>query len=77
MTMAIATQEQVEIEGSLKKVKAAPVEEISVATALDLETALRLLQKMANEGLVALQPSRKYPQEEIAVGTDKLLRNAR
>ena len=68
----MVTQDQIEIEGFLKKVKAAPVEEISVATALDLERAHELLQKMAGEGLVYLQPSRKYDGAKIAVGTNKL-----
>jgi DNA-binding IclR family transcriptional regulator len=71
----MATQGQDEIEGFLKKVKAAPVEEISVAASLDVEKAEALLQKMVAEGLVDLRPSRRYDGAMIAVGTNKLLLN--
>lgn len=71
----MVTQEQIQIEGFLRKVKAAPIEEISVAASLDVERADELLREMADEGLVDLQPSRRYRGSKIAVGTDKLLRN--
>jgi RIO-like serine/threonine protein kinase len=71
----MVTQEQIEIEGFLKKVKAAPVEEISVVASLDVEKAEALLQEMAAEGLVDLRPSRRYDGAKIAVGTNKLLLN--
>ncbi len=64
---------RVDIAGFLKKVKAAPFEEISVATALDLAEAQEALRSMEKKGLVTLQESRKYPGEWIAVGTAKLL----
>jgi len=71
----MATQAQIEIEGFLKKVKAAPIEEISVATATDTETTNELLQVMAADGLVDLKPSRRYRGQRIAISTNKLLRN--
>jgi hypothetical protein len=66
------TQEQIEVEGFLKKVKAAPVDEISVVAALDVDRTQKLLQEMADKGLVYLQASRRYAGAKIAVGTNKL-----
>jgi DNA-binding IclR family transcriptional regulator len=71
--MAAQQSQHQQIRGFLKKFKAAPVEEISVATALDVDTTRHLLNQLADEGLVELRPSKKYPSEEIAVGTAKLL----
>jgi DNA-binding IclR family transcriptional regulator len=71
----VATAQHQQITGFLKKFKAAPIEEISVATALDVPTTRELLDELATGGFVELRPSNKYPGEQIAVGTDKLLRS--
>jgi hypothetical protein len=62
------------IKDLLKQFKAMPLEEVSVATALDIDTTRQILGHLATAGLVEVRPSRKYPGEDIAVGTDKLFR---